>query len=111
MFAMQGPHQVAQNSTTYTLPLSNFSTLSPLTQTSTARAGALSPTFRYDAGCCALGCFLSGFLASCPTAPAAAMSIAAVTAVNRFNMWASPGIRALYRLTMVRRHVAFGVAV
>src|SRR5690349_1343609 len=45
MLARQGPHQVAQNSTTYVLPGSNASTFSPLTHPETARGGAGSPMF------------------------------------------------------------------
>src|SRR5262249_51777000 len=43
MLAMHGPHQVAQNSTTYTFPGWSAFTSSPLTHLSTAIAGALSP--------------------------------------------------------------------
>src|SRR5437016_970751 len=39
-------------------------------------------------------------------APVAAISIAAVTAVNRLNMWASPGYAPTYRAALVRRHAA-----
>ena len=46
MLTRQGPHQVAQNSTTYVLPGSNCSTFSPLTQPETASFGAGSPRLR-----------------------------------------------------------------
>src|SRR5262245_52250100 len=46
MLSRQGPHHVAQNSTTYVLPGSNFSNLSPLTQLETASGGAGSPRLR-----------------------------------------------------------------
>ena len=45
MLCLQGPHQVAQNSTTYTCPGSNFVTGSPLSHLATGKAGAASPTF------------------------------------------------------------------
>src|SRR5262245_41136727 len=46
MAAMQGPHHVAQNSTTYTLPDSNDLTGEPATHVETTRGGAESPTER-----------------------------------------------------------------
>src|SRR4051794_18757940 len=46
MAAMHGPHHVAQNSTTYTLPGSNLATGAPATHLVTANGGAASPTDR-----------------------------------------------------------------
>src|SRR5262245_9463080 len=95
MLSRHGGHQVAQNSTTYTLPLSNCSNSLPLTHFSSDSGGALSPTLSdLEGSVCLGGCLAGGFLASCAIAPAAATSIAAVTAVNRFNMWGSPGFRS-----------------
>ena len=45
MDILQGPHQVAQNSTTYTFPFSRVSTGVPLTHFATAMGGASDPTF------------------------------------------------------------------
>src|SRR5262245_1415321 len=47
MFSLQGPHQVAQNSTTYSLPFSNCGTGVPLSHFADWRTGAGSPMFRY----------------------------------------------------------------
>ena len=45
---MQGPHHVAQNSTTYVFPGSSCLTASPLSHRETARGGAGSPIFNVD---------------------------------------------------------------
>src|SRR4051812_42261252 len=52
MLVRQGPHQVAQNSTTYVRSASNWSISSPLTHSETARAGASSPMLRVCAEAC-----------------------------------------------------------
>src|SRR6188474_2784971 len=70
MLTLHGPHHVAQNSTTYTLPLSNLATLSPLIQCSMSMGGAASPIVRVLA--CDLASGLAGWgLASCAMAAAA----------------------------------------
>ena len=44
MLCRHGPHQVAQNSTTYTLPFSNLATGLPFTHFAGVMLGAISPT-------------------------------------------------------------------
>src|SRR5881409_3337634 len=58
MLSLQGPHQVAQYSTTYVLPFSKPVTGSPLTHLETASSGALSPTKSVAAG--SAGAFFLG---------------------------------------------------
>src|SRR4051794_22142669 len=50
IMAMHGPHQVAQNSTTYTLPGSNALTASPWSHSVAFSAGARSPTLKVISG-------------------------------------------------------------
>ena len=52
MLTRQGPHQVAQNSTTYTLSAAKAVTGSPLNHCPMASDGAGSPTFSVMAGGC-----------------------------------------------------------
>src|SRR5678816_2197216 len=87
--ATHGPHQVAQNSTTYTLPFSNPVTSSPLTHFSIDSGGALSPTlsfFAFAASGCLAGAVVASVWPTVTEAADAAMSKAAVNVSLRFGM-------------------------
>src|SRR5258707_7429960 len=82
IITMHGPHQVAQNSTTYTLSAANSVTSDPCSHLSALSLGAGSPTFSDGSGLSVFG--LSGCFLSSAWASAARLTTA--TARKNFRM-------------------------
>src|SRR6185369_14588331 len=79
---MQGPHQVAQNSTTKTLPFSKPVMESPFTHFSTLNAGALSPTFRVSLFLSVFSVLVSGFAAGLAAGVSGCLSCASAVPLS-----------------------------